>query len=303
MSADGRFVAFTCHWTGYVRDRQTGSVVALGYVDTASSPAISGNGRHVAVLNEVDRIVVRDLVTGAIAYADVSSAGVDANDVRLGFYLLGPAISRYGRFVAFGSGASNLVPDDTNGMLDYFVHDRDVDGNGVFDEPGKTATERVSIGPAGEQLSIGGADTVGISDDGRFVVFAAVGQVFLRDRAAGTTIQVTRHGDGTPFTGGSSAPAISGDGRFVVLVSWLGNVVPLTSGDQVLVWDRMSGSFAIVSVDATGGLGNASVGYDSRPSISADGRYIAFPSAATNLVASDTNGVADVFVAPNPLYP
>jgi Tol biopolymer transport system component len=319
MSADGRLIAFACGYTtAFVRDRQTGATepacVFGGAAISCAAPALSGSGRYVTfatnganlrsaptdTFQPFNRIAVRDRVTGATVCADVSSTGADANAAGVA-----SALSRDGRFVAFASNASNLVPDDTNGMLDFFVHDRDADGNGVFDEAGKTATERVSIGPAGEQLSIAAADSVGVSDDGQFVVFSSGAQIMLRDRTAGTTTLVTKGLDGSPFVLPSWGPAISGDGRFVVFASPGLNVAPspVAGNDHVLVWERTSGSTVLVSVDATGLVENASVSRFVGPSISADGRYIAFVSAATNLVPGDANGVADVFVAPNPLYP
>ncbi len=72
----------------------------------------------------------------------VSSTGGQA----LGGESTSPAISANGRFVAFQSRATNLVPGDTNGLMDVFVHDRDADGNGIFDEAGEVRTERVNLG-------------------------------------------------------------------------------------------------------------------------------------------------------------
>ena len=62
-----------------------------------------------------------------------------------------PAISGDGRFVAFASAATNLVADDTNGLTDIFLRDRDTDADGIFDEAGAVATTRLSVGPGGVQ--------------------------------------------------------------------------------------------------------------------------------------------------------
>jgi Tol biopolymer transport system component len=279
ISADGRIVAFVCDTNTpkvFIRDRQTGLVE---HVDYGLSPVLSGNGRYLAY-NRFG-IYLYDRLTGARSRADVSSGGSTANGTS-NVWPPAPALSRTGRFVAFASVGSNLVPGDTNGGFDYFLHDRDVDGNGVFDEPGGMATERVSLAPGGGQMTIDRADTVGVSDDGRYVAFAASGSIYVRDRAAGVTTLVS----------GGSFPTMSADGRFVAYAS-----------GQIYVWDRTSGSTALVSADASGTPGNVSVSTYIGPSISADGRYVAFVSAASNLVPGDVNGLADVFVAPNPLYP
>jgi Tol biopolymer transport system component len=279
ISADGRIVAFVCDTNApkvFIRDRQTGLVE---HVDYGLSPALSGNGRYLAY-NRFG-IYLYDRLTGARSRADVSSGGSTANGTS-NLWPPAPALSRTGRFVAFASVGSNLAPGDTNGGFDYFLHDRDVDGNGVFDEPGGMATERVSLSPGGGQMTIDRPDTVGVSDDGRFVAFAASGSIYVRDRAAGVTTLVS----------GGSFPTMSADGRFVAYAS-----------GQIYVWDRTSGTSALVSADASGTPGNFLVSTYIGPSISADGRYVAFVSAATNLVPGDTNGLADVFVAPNPLYP
>src|SRR5690349_15627925 len=113
-----------------------------------------------------------------------------------------PSISGDGRFVAFESRASNLISDDTNGLQDVFVLDRDTDANGILDEAGKTSVTRVSVGVGGAQPN-GPSWSPSISDDGRTVAFASEAtnlspadgapniDVYVRDRAAGTTTLVS----------------------------------------------------------------------------------------------------------------
>ena len=98
----------------------------------------------------------------------VSTTGLEANGSSYA-----PFVSVTGRFVAFCSLASNLVPNDTNGVMDVFLHDRDVDADGLFDEPGAVATTRI-----GEPS---GADPNGrcwsgpkVTPDGRYVVFGSL---------------------------------------------------------------------------------------------------------------------------------
>jgi len=164
----------------------------------------------------------------------VASNGAQANDHSCASKT---AVSATGRFVAFESDATNLVPGDTNRAADIFVHDR---------QTGKT--ELVSTATSGQQGN---------------------------DR--------------------SSAPAISGDGRYVTFWSWASNLIPGdTNGvSDVFVHDRQTGVTQRVSVDSSGRQANR---FSNQPSISADGRYVAFWSRATNLVAGDSNGAADIFV-------
>ena len=112
-------------------------------------PALSGDGRYLAYVvtsdavitgdtNGVPDVVVRERATGRLMRVSVASDGAQANGAS-GW----PRISASGRYVAFWSEASTLVAGDTNGVRDVFVHDRDADGNGVFDEttPGRAADD------------------------------------------------------------------------------------------------------------------------------------------------------------------
>jgi Tol biopolymer transport system component len=153
--------------------------------------------------------------------------------------------------------------------------------------------------------SIGAA----VSADGRFVAFASTADdlvagdtnrsidVFVRDRGTGRTERVSIGADGEQARRsllGSDQPTISGDGRFVAFSSAAANLVPGdTNGDvDVFVRDRVAGKTARVSL-ATGGA-QARRG-SALPTISADGRVVAFVSAAANLVRGDTNRALDVF--------
>ena len=224
----------------------------------------------------------------------LDSDGAQGNDES--FY---SSISADGRCVAFTSDAANLVPGDTNGHADVFVRDRMLG-----------TTERVSVSTAGTQ---GNADSLypSISADGRYVGFESeasnlvsagtngIRNVFLRDRRLGTTELVSLGPAGTPGNAYSSSPSISADGRYVSFWSNASNLVPGdTNGyPDVFVRDRRLGLTERVSLDSAGAQGNRdSATTLISPSISADGRYVAFWSNATNLVAGDTNGETDVFV-------
>jgi Tol biopolymer transport system component len=119
--------------------------------------------------------------------------------------------------------------------------------------------------------------------------------VFLRDRAAGTTELVSVDSSGIQGNGDSGFASISGDGRYVAFMSSASNLVANDKNGHwdVFVRDRSTGVTERVSVGAAGFGGNADSG---GPSISADGRYVVFSGAASNLVAGDTNGVSDVFL-------
>src|SRR6185436_5012987 len=146
-----------------------------------------------------------------------------------------------------------------------------------------------------------------ISADGRFVAFASsasnlvagdtngTNDIFLRDRAAGTTVLLSVDSAGTQGNGPSQSPAISADGHLVAFLSVASNLVPgdTNSGSDVFVRDLQSATTERVSVTSNGSQVYAGGTY---PSISADGAYVAFISAAPDLVAGDTNGVLDVFL-------
>lgn len=211
---------------------------------------------------------------------------------------LGVAISDDGRFVAFDSRASDLVPGDTDDSIDVFVRDR-LTGS----------TERVSVNLAGGNPNDDSAFPV-ISADGRFVAFNSSAsdlvpgdrdqtrEVFLRDRLTGMTSQISVDSAGQEAKGESfvnrNVESISADGRFVAFSSFA-RLVPEDQNEfiDVYVRDRQAGTTTIVSRGVGGADGN---GDSFSAPISADGRYVAFGSLASNLVAGDTNGVRDVFV-------
>jgi Tol biopolymer transport system component len=206
-------------------------------------------------------------------------------------------ISADGRFVAFVSDADNLVPGDTNGVVDVFVHDR---------QTGRT--ERVSVSSRDVQGdSDSGAGGLSISADGRFVAFASAAtnlvpgdtngedDIFVRDRKLGRTerISIGPHGRQADFV--SRTPSISANGRFVAFESFADDLVPGDTNQvlDIFVRDRRAGRTDLVSLSSRNRLGDdASVS----PVISADGRFVAFVSDADNLVPGDTNGRTDVFV-------
>lgn len=229
------------------------------------------------------------------------------------------SMSADARFVAFSSAAANLVPDDTNELADIFVHDRDVDGNGIYDEPGAVETVRVSMSSAGEQavrpeyvprdwypinrspvISADGLHVAFVSDAPNLVPGDTNGvlrvpdgsDIFVHDRSTGRTERVSVATDGMQALGSSWAPAISAGGRFVAFISDAFNLADDVWRD-VFVHDRVTGVTELVSVSSDGRPAHHP---SQNPTVSADGRFIAFDSSAFNLVPDDTGGWRDVFV-------
>jgi Tol biopolymer transport system component len=247
-------------------------------------------------------IVVSSLGSLGSAWAQVTErVSVDSSGAQADFGAdlpsPGAVLSADGRYVAFYSGATNLVTGDTNGTWDVFVRDR-LSGT----------TERVSVDSSGAQANgFSGLYGIAISPDGRYVVFESrasnlvtgdtngVRDIFLRDRLSGTTERVSVDSSGAQGNADSLHPSISPDGRYVSFDGDATNLVPGDTNAQpdVFVRDRVSGTTECVSVSTSGAQGN---GVSGASSISADGRYVAFESGATNLGPLDTNGDDDVFI-------
>jgi Tol biopolymer transport system component len=323
VSGDGRFIAFYSTASNLVRrdtngetdvflhDRRThrtarvnvSSSGAQANEDTSTSVAISANGRFVAFSSLASNLVgedqdngwdafVHDRRTGTTELVSVSSDGAQVS--RSSF---APSISAKGRFVAFDSSASRLVPGDTNWERDVFVHDR---------RTGRT--ERVSVSSTGEQgEAFHTSDGGSISADGRFVAFESIApnlvpgdaneiyDIFVHDRETGRTRRVSVDSSGVEANRGSYPPAISANGRVVTFASAATNLV---RGDtnrdlDVFVHDRRTGRTRRASLGSRGSEGNRS---SARPAISGAGRLVAFESRATNLVRRDTNRATDIFV-------
>lgn len=337
ISADGRYVVFQSTAKNLapnggvvVRDRESGTTRRIApSLDGVLSPSISAGGRFIAFdsfhdievpdppggFTKLRDIFVYDNATGSTEQVSVGTGSTLPNHASLR-----SAISADGRFVAFSSSASNLVPDDTNGIIDVFVHDRVLD-----------VTERVSLssqGVQGNAPSGNGWASIGISGDGRFVTFDSdatnlvaqdtnlASDVFIHDRKTGETERVSVADDGAQGDRGSQRPSISADGRYVAFDSWAANFVPgdgdkcaylpigpLAGGtscgeSDVFVHDRDTGTIERVSVDSNGSSSRTGPrgGNSWAPSISADGRYVAFYSSAVNFDPRDDNGVGDVYV-------
>jgi len=327
ISATGRYVVFDSTATNlvrgdtnhaadvFLRDRKSGKTtrVSLGSGDKqANGPSgggvISADGRYVFFSSDASNLVphdtdhvsdvfVHDRKTGRTTRVSVTSAGKQAKGFASGNGSNGPSISADGRYVAFQSDASNLVPHDTNNVVDIFVHDR---------KTGRTA--RVNVSSSGEQAD-GESFGVRISANGRSVAFASLASnlvpgdtnqftdVFVHDLKTDATTRVSVTSSGGQGNNTSVDPAISASGRYVAFSSDASNLV---AGDtngfsDIFVRDRVADTTRRVSLTKRGGQTNGAGGSLGKD-ISANGRWVAFESGATNLVPRDTNNAPDVFL-------
>jgi len=270
-----------------------------GNADSCTSVAISANGRFVAFGEDATNVIsglsgmqiyLRDRKTGQTTLISSAPDGSAGNG-----YSQQAAISADGRYVAFVSTSTNLVSQNTNGLSEAFV--RDTENN---------LTSLVSISSDGQAANASvnsvGYQPRGISADGRYVVFDSSAtnlaphptdystHVFLYDCQLQQTTLVDVDSVGTPLGGGGFYnPAISADGRFVVFFGFA----------QEFLRDAVESQTAVVSVAPDGQPDNNTSG-DANSFLGLGGSRVAFASFGTNLVANDTNGQADAFVASNP---
>jgi Tol biopolymer transport system component len=264
-------------------------------------PAVSADGNLIAFesldpgllpddTNGLSDIFLRIRDSGLITRINMDSANTQANGDSFG-----PAMSADGRFVVFQSLASGLA-GDANAAPDILLWERETGAVSRISSAGGSAGNAASWRPS-------------ISADGRFVAFCSAAADLVRDdtnsgpdafrldRQTGEMTRASVDGSGRQTGGGCTRTAISADGRFVVFQSAAADLV---EGDtnglpDVFRKDMQSGQIARVSVDAGGGQANGASGTEG-VSISEDSRFVAFDSVASNLVADDSNGAADVFV-------
>ncbi len=262
ISTDGRFVVF----------------------DSLAQNLVNGDS------NNFRDIFLHDQDNGETVLVSLTHDGQSANGSSYN-----PAISGNGRFVAFDSLAQNLVSNDTNQVGNVFV--RDMQGGTMA---------LVSAGLNGQPPN-GNSYAPDISEDGRFVTFYSSAtnlvagdsianfDVFLHDRETGQTICLSRTANGDQALGDSYEPTISANGRYVAYLSDAGNLVSGDDNDNfdIFLYDRLTGYTRLISRAPDGSVGDDGSFISS---LSADGRYIAFFSAATNLVPGDQNGAWDAFV-------
>jgi hypothetical protein len=268
--------------------------------ESLDASAITPDGRYVVFesaasdiappdANSTWDLLVRDVETGTTTRASVALGGGDPDGASFS-----GSISANGRFVAFESGASNLVKNDTNGKIDVFV--RDLVNH---------TTKRISVGLGGSEAN-GDSQTPVISDDGRWVAFESdasnlvttdfngTGDVFLADRTTGAITLVSAAGD-VSANSNSYWPDVTAHADLVVFGSYASNLVAndTNNAPDIFVWSRATGTTSLVSVNVANGSAN---GKSWIPSIDASGDKVAFDSEASDIVANDNNNQRDVFV-------
>lgn len=292
----------------FVKDVQSGAVERVSVASTGQQanakcwgPAVSGNGRWVAFNSDatnlggstsgITQVYLHDRQTDTTTLVSERRTGGQggngpSND---------PGISKDGRYIVYESKASNLVNGDTNGRKDIFLYDR-ATGN----------TKRVSVSSTGKQGN-GGSEDAAISADGKFIVFSSYARnlvagdtnrkrdVFVHKRTTGKIERVSVRTGGRQANGESWNGTISGNGRFVAFESTATNLVGADrSRDRdVFRYDRWKKRVSQASRTSTG---KQAQGQSGDPTISGNGRWVAFESNAGNLAKGDTNRRYDAFV-------
>lgn len=322
LSADGKFVAYQASLSPLAALNYSGIILRYG-LDTAvtdlvhtnapiSAPAaestrnldLTPDGRLVAfvastngVLGTTTCVQVWDASTGltALASGDLADA-VPANSISTR-----PVIDPSGRYVAFLSSTTNLTANAIPGPWHIYLRDLQT-----------ATTTLVDADTNGVGSPVTFTTVPSLSADARFIAFECADgglvpndnnrnqDVFVRDLVAGTNELISvGHPSLASATPNNfsllSAFSASADGRYIAFASEADNLVPGdTNGFRdVFVRDLASDTTLLVSADPNGVSGN---GISAEPAISGDGRYVAFTSSATNLVAGDVNQVTDVFV-------
>lgn len=323
LSADGRIVAFSSTASNlagpdtndtrdvFVRDNLTRSLELVSTSSTgvqgdapSASPAVSDDGRYVAFVSRASTLVpgddnaradvfVKDRTTGELDWVSVGMGGLagtnDSGYVPQLDRFLPVAISGDGRYVSFMSRAPNLIVGDSNTAADVFVRDRLTD-----------TTERVSVAAGGGQLASSSTEQVDISDDGRYAIFVtasgsvvpgdtnAAYDVFRRDRVAATTVRVSLRDNDLQTSTGAASASMSADGSIVAFTSSGSDLVVGDDNGTLDVFVRVvgagtAGTTTIASVNEAGAEGDDS---SFAPVISDNGRFVAFTTRATNIVAT-----------------
>jgi Tol biopolymer transport system component len=269
---------------------------APGFWTNSESVTISGDGRWLAFESTAPLVTgvtgehtyVHDRITAATELVSRASGTSGTAGNALSWL---PSVSPDGRFVVYVSSATNLVPADTNGLDDVFLRDRL-----------NQTTERVSLRHGGAlQSAFGIPDTrPALSNDGRYVLFTSQAtdlvavtttpnqdHVYVRDRATNSTILVSIDMSGGGPNGNCDDGDISGDGRYAAFDSFASDLVlnDTNARTDIFVRDLVANTTVRVSVSSAGAQAN---GESCCPAISNDGRYVAFESFATNLVAPNT---------------
>ncbi len=259
-----------------------GNLVAFG---SSASNLVAGD------TNSDSDIFVRDVTAGTTERVSVDSSGAEADDDSYQ-----PKMTPDGRYVVFMSEATNLVPGDTNGARDIFVRDRLAD-----------TTTRINVSSAGVEANDDSFINGGtISANGRLVVFHSRASnlvagdtngfmdVFVHDRSSGITSRISVTDTGAEANFDCYTADISPDGAYIAFH---------TDADNIIAGDSNSAMDTFIVVRATGAITYAAqsvVGTQANGDTYglkfSNGGHLTFTSTATNLIADDLNGVADIFL-------
>ena len=315
LSADGRYVVFASAasnlGTGthvYRHDRMTHTTVqvdvtATGALSVGPSflPTVSADGRYVAFASQAADLVatdsnllqdvfVRDMQSNSTSLVSANAAGVAGDRASALSGIAGAhEISDDGRYVVFLSTATNLMGDAVNAFQQVYVKDMTTG-----------AVIRASVNnSAPAELANGPATTPVISGNGQVVAFGAAAtnlgatssEVYTRDLVAGVTSLETPGAASAGVV--SNVPGLSFDGRYLAFVT----LAQLDRADadlntDVYLRDRVADTTVLVSASPNLFTGVPT----SAPSISNDGRWVAYQSLDDLLVSGDVGGLTDVFL-------
>ena len=317
ISGDGRFIVFYSVATNLVQGdtndeadifihdsligetkRITGSngEQANGW---SSSPIISADGQYIAFTSWADNLVTSDQnserdvfvynrLSGKIELVSKSSSGIHGNN-----YSGVHSISTDGRFVTFESTSDNLFQGDVSAYYhpDIFIHDR---SNGETELISVSRFGGLAVGPANAQLSVSSSR---VSTDGRYVTYTS-NAINLIDQVLPDRLNLfvrDRRTNRTEFLTIGMRSKSSGDGRFVLFNSDATNLVDNDTNEErdLFVIDRDTGLTERINVSESGVQANDNAFNEF--SISENGRFVVFDSAASNLVEKDSNASTDVF--------
>lgn len=322
VTPDGRFVTYESRTNVFVWDRQTGSnmLVSVDVTGTNAAngisfrPALTLDGSKIAFLSDANNLTtnggngqpqlyVRDMISRVTRLASFNLDGQLLSSMS-GVI---PAISADGNQVAFWSTDERIVPDDKNKDADVFLHDLNSGTTSLISARDPNLPSQTSVG----FLSL---SSESVSSDGRFVVLSAFGSSlvggeanltirnFVHDLATGANLPIEslENPNGLPvaatnlpfptnFT--ARSPVISANGRYV---AYVGQILTNSAMDQVYMRDLQSETNRLVSLKSDGSAAGSAKSFS--PSISGDGRWVAFQSDAPNIASTDFNVVSDVFV-------
>lgn len=221
----------------------------------------------------------------------VGSPAVEANSA-----LRDPALAANGAYILFTTSATNLVPV-FSGALNVYRY-----------EVASGAIEIVSRNASTSAPADGNCFLPSASADGRFVVFESLAtnlgplsnalNIYRTDMATGAIIRASQSQSGTEGNDQSRFPALSGNGRFSVFQSFANNLVAVDNNDRadIFLTDFDTGAVEVISRDATGAFANDNAGALTAQAISADARYVVFPSLSANMVVGVSGGTQQIYL-------